>query len=188
MATITITIASPAVVTHTGHGMPDGNMVAYTTTGTLPTGIVATTAYYAKYIDDNTYNLAATRGGASINTSGSQAGVHTGKELTGIIDEENLSIQDGSQAFNLSNVPLAVNVYLTNIVTGSRVRVGKASDNAELFLGVESAGLVSFVTKFAGNAIVDIRKKGYIPYRQAAVIGPDGLNLYVSQNTDEVAT
>ena len=76
-ATVTMTIASPCVVTHTNHGQADGAEVIFTTTGTLPTGIVAGTTYYVKSPAASTYNVAATPGGAAINTSGSQSGVHT---------------------------------------------------------------------------------------------------------------
>lgn len=75
--TATMTIASPCVVTYTAHGCADGAPVYFTTTGALPTGLSINTVYYIKYIDANTFNLAATPGGASINTSGSQSGTHT---------------------------------------------------------------------------------------------------------------
>lgn len=77
-ATITVTIASPGVVTWTSHGLVEGTPVKFTTTGALPTGITSGTTYYVKYVNANTFQLAATVGGAAINTSGSQSGTHTG--------------------------------------------------------------------------------------------------------------
>lgn len=78
-ATVTMTIASPCVVSWTSHGCVDGDPVWFTNSGgALPTGITASTVYYVKYIDANSFNLAATPGGSSINTSGSQSGTHTG--------------------------------------------------------------------------------------------------------------
>jgi hypothetical protein len=76
-ATITVTIASPGVVTDTAHGLPDQTPVKFSTTGALPTGITAGTTYYVKLIDANTYNLSATAGGSAINTTGTQSGTHT---------------------------------------------------------------------------------------------------------------
>lgn len=76
-ATATMTIASPCVVTWTAHGCVDGDPIFFTTTGALPTGLAINTVYYVKYIDVNTFNLATTPGGASINTSGTQSGTHT---------------------------------------------------------------------------------------------------------------
>ena len=76
-ATVTMTIASPCVVTWTGHGFAGGEEISFTTTGALPTGLTAGTVYFVKFINANTFNVSATSGGANINTSGSQSGVHS---------------------------------------------------------------------------------------------------------------
>lgn len=75
----TITIATPAVVTCTGHGLFPGAGVVFSTTGALPTGLVAGTRYYviSAGITDDVFRVSATIGGAAINTSGSQSGTHT---------------------------------------------------------------------------------------------------------------
>jgi hypothetical protein len=76
--TITMTIASPGVVTLTAHGKVANDPIAFATTGALPTGIVAGTTYYVKTVlTANTFTLSGTPGGAVINTTGSQSGVHT---------------------------------------------------------------------------------------------------------------
>lgn len=77
-ATVTITNASPAVVTWTGHGLTPGQKFSLTTTGSLPTGLSPATDYYVNYVDVDTFQLSATSGGASINTSSAGSGVHTG--------------------------------------------------------------------------------------------------------------
>lgn len=74
---VTITIASPAVVTLTGHGLAEDTPITFLTTGALPTGITAGTTYYVNQVDANTFNVTSTTGGADINTSGSQSGTHT---------------------------------------------------------------------------------------------------------------
>jgi hypothetical protein len=76
-AAFTVTIASPAVVTETAHNRPAGSAVTLTTTGALPTGLSPGGTYYVANPTADTYNLTATLGGALINTSGSQSGVHT---------------------------------------------------------------------------------------------------------------
>lgn len=76
-STVTITIASPGVVSWTAHGLPAGTPVAFSTTGALPTGLVANTTYYVVSPGANDFQVVATVGGAAINTSGSQSGVHT---------------------------------------------------------------------------------------------------------------
>lgn len=79
-ATVTMTIASPCVVTWTAHGLPDKTPVRFTTTGALPTGITAGQIYFTRDGTDsaNALKLCLTPGGAAINTSGSQSGTHTG--------------------------------------------------------------------------------------------------------------
>lgn len=76
--TVTVSIASPGVITYTGHGMSANAPFAVTTTGALPTGMTAGTTYYVKTVlDANTFTFSATAGGAAINTSGSQSGTHS---------------------------------------------------------------------------------------------------------------
>lgn len=84
LMTVTMTIASPCVVTATAHSFSDGEPAVFTTTGALPTGVTAGTTYYVKPIDANTFHLYDTSahaqaGGATgrVDTSGSQSGVHT---------------------------------------------------------------------------------------------------------------
>jgi hypothetical protein len=80
-ATVTITSATPGVVSHTSHGRITGEKVYFTTTGALPAGVSANTAYYVVKINANSYNLAASyadaTNGTKIATSGGQSGTHT---------------------------------------------------------------------------------------------------------------
>lgn len=76
-STVTLSIASPCVVTHAAHGFANGQPVKLTTTGALPTGLAASTTCYVVNQAAGTYQLSATVGGAAINTSGTQSGVHT---------------------------------------------------------------------------------------------------------------
>src|SRR3990167_8197627 len=75
--TATMTIASPCVVTWPATAPAADTPVVLSTTGALATGLVAGTTYYCKSPSSSTSNLSATPGGAAINTSGSQSGVHT---------------------------------------------------------------------------------------------------------------
>ena len=77
--TATMTIASPAVVTLTAHGLLAGDKIYFTTTGALPTGVTANTAYYviSAGLATDTFRFSATSGGSAVDTSGSQSGVHT---------------------------------------------------------------------------------------------------------------
>ena len=82
--TVTISNATPAVVTLTNHGLRDGTGVVFSTSGALPTGVTAGTTYYAKSTAANTFNLYDTSahaiaGGATgrVNTSSAGSGTHT---------------------------------------------------------------------------------------------------------------
>lgn len=77
--TVTMTIASPAVVTLANHDLVAGQEIKFRTTGALPTGVTAGTTYYviSTGLATDTFRFSATSGGAAVNTSGSQSGVHT---------------------------------------------------------------------------------------------------------------
>ena len=76
-STVTITIASPGVVSWAAHGLGNGNTVTFSTTGALPTGLAINTVYYVVNAATNDFQVSLTLGGAAINTTGSQSGVHT---------------------------------------------------------------------------------------------------------------
>src|SRR3990167_9743528 len=63
--TITVTIASPGVVTWADHGLQIGSSLVFTTTGALPTGITAGTRYYVITAGFGTgsFQISATEGG-----------------------------------------------------------------------------------------------------------------------------
>lgn len=82
-ATVTMTSASPAVITWNSHGFSAGQQVVFQTTGALYTGVTAGTTYFviAAGLSANTFEISATLGGPAINTSGSQSGTHNGQAL-----------------------------------------------------------------------------------------------------------
>jgi hypothetical protein len=79
-STVTITIASPAIITWTAHGIAANTPVVFTTTGDLPTGLLPGTKYYVvgSSITADTFQVSSTPGGAAVDTSGTQSGTHTG--------------------------------------------------------------------------------------------------------------
>ena len=80
-AVVTMTSATPGVVSWPGHMFSNGNQVIFTTTGALPTNVVAGTTYFviASNIAAGTFEIAATFGGAAIDMlAGTQSGVQTG--------------------------------------------------------------------------------------------------------------
>jgi len=78
-ATVTISNATPGVVTWTGHGLAANTAVVFTTTGALPAGLTAGTTYYVKTVlTADTFTVSATAGGAAIDTTDAGSGTHTG--------------------------------------------------------------------------------------------------------------
>ena len=74
--TASISIASPCVVSFSGV-LLNGTALTLQTTSALPTGLVIGVTYYVINSTGNTFNLAATPGGAAINTSGTQSGIQS---------------------------------------------------------------------------------------------------------------
>jgi microcystin-dependent protein len=97
-STVTITIATPGVVSWTAHGLRAGDPVKFSTTGALPTGITGGTTYYviATGLTADSFRFATSAGGSAINTTGSQSGTHTAVNAP-------YGDGNGSTTFNLPN-------------------------------------------------------------------------------------
>jgi hypothetical protein len=74
---ITLTIASPCVLSLTDNNLSAGDTVKLSTTGTLPTGLTAGVTYYVVNPTTDTFQLSLTAGGVAIDTTGTQSGTHT---------------------------------------------------------------------------------------------------------------
>ena len=96
-ATVTMTIASPCVVTDTAHGLLADAPVTLTTTGALPTGLTAGAEVYlarSPAPTANTYSISNTVGTAAVTSTGSQSGTNTATANTGIQQQSDLYAVD----------------------------------------------------------------------------------------------
>jgi len=95
---VTITIATPAVIT-LSNTFAENTRIQLATTGALPTGLAVLTTYYLQnVISGVTANLALTAGGALINTSGTQSGVHSISLLLDVpLYQNSITISDVSR-------------------------------------------------------------------------------------------
>lgn len=77
-STFTVTIASPAIFSLTAHGLKLDDIVYFSTSGALPTGLTAGTAYYviSAGLTADAFEVSTSAGGAAVNTSGTQSGTH----------------------------------------------------------------------------------------------------------------
>jgi hypothetical protein len=115
--TVTMTIASPCVVTWTTHGLSAGQTFMFTTSGSLPTGVSPFTVYYviATGITANTFQFSETSGGSAVNSSGSQSGTHSAFSIFDITN------------FNVSLTPSSATNFIkcsavwNNIAGGSNI-------------------------------------------------------------------
>jgi len=85
-AIVTITNASPAVITWTDHGLTSDDVVRFTTTGALPSGLVVGTSYYVIPVTTDTFRVclaSSGKNGAAINTTTAGSGVHTANWIVG---------------------------------------------------------------------------------------------------------
>ena len=77
-ATVTISNASPGVITWTAHGLYVNCPIGFTTTGGLPSGLSVGSIYYVKTIlSADTFTVSSQPGGSAINTSSAGSGTHT---------------------------------------------------------------------------------------------------------------
>lgn len=152
--TVTISNASPAVVSWTGHGLSVGSSVYFFTTGSLPTGINAGQIYYviSAGFGANAFEISATPGGSAINTSSAGSGTHTAYNDTGYA-------VTGSAAYHISLLGPAKHNQ------GCRVRVpnGMAFTAFVRFFGsgaVLNWGLCNFVGPGSGSGTVGVKYDG----------------------------
>ena len=108
LGSCTITIANPAVFTKSNHGLKQRDRVKFSTTGSLPTGLSASTTYYvlSAGLTLNTFGLSASPNGSAIITSGSQSGTHTLTKIS--------TTYGGIASFN--SIPLTVSLNSLNSI------------------------------------------------------------------------
>ncbi len=123
--TVTITNANPGVVTWTAHGRIANDPVKFTSTGTLPTGLVAGTTYYVvgASITTDTFQVSAAPNGAAIDTTGTQSGTHTGIHAPH-------GDGDGSTTFNVPDMRGYAPIGMDNLGGSSANRVTNVQADA----------------------------------------------------------
>ena len=135
---ITITIASPAVFTFTGHSLTVGQPIRFTTTGALPTGLTVNAQYYviATGLTANTFQISLTAGGAAVNTSGTQSGTHSFGKIKNALVTKELKVASGKSVTIPSGSSL--------IVVGSSGGSGVADQYVNTFSAQDIGGAKNF--------------------------------------------
>ena len=189
----TISIASPAVITLTSHGMTAGDEVKFTTTGALPTGLTVGTTYYviSTGLTTNTFEVSLSLNGTAINTSGTQSGTHTLTQITPIavgVSDPKLPTTGEAQALAGNDTSIAVgsgNKFVTQ--TGLQ----RQAENYAATTGSANAYLASFTPAFSSltvgqrfNLIANFTNTGAATFNPnsigASAITKNGTNPLVS--------
>lgn len=180
-ATITMSIASPCVVTWTNHGLSAGTVLKFTTTGALPTGITAGKNYWirATNLGASTFEISstpvtATTNGTVVNTTGTQSGVHTAT-LTGRIyvsEAGDYQVIISALVDSTNATTMTMDIWLD--VNGSDI----ADSNTEVSFNSSSVQSVVAVP-----FIIDMNKGDYFKlWMQAS--NTNGRLLYVAASGD----
>ena len=162
--TVTITIATPAVITQTGHEYLTGDAVKFSTTGALPTGLSANTVYYVASPTANTFNVSSTYenavAGTKINTTGSQSGVHKvleqGKSSYTIDLNKDVSKYDRSLVIEIQSIQ--VNGYSTDDVDVTIKRPYATATEIGNYFQV-SAGTANLLEGYSSDFIEKLERK-----------------------------
>lgn len=126
-------------ITHTAHGRADGDKVVFSSSGAVPSPLVAGTTYYTRDTLTDTYKLAATRGGTAINLSDAGSGVITATFT-------NFALGDPLE------FPVGRTTPRTYAMGGYNMAVGKAITCDVLQVGSTNPGSdVTVVVKYARN-------------------------------------
>jgi hypothetical protein len=162
-AIVTISIAAPGIVSWTGHGLPVGTPVVFSTTGALPTGLTAGTTYYVSLTDygANSFAVAATQAGAiagsTITTSGTQSGFQTCAAPTTILwPSHGLVAGEAVQFFTTGALPTGLTagtaVYvLASLLTSGSFQVATAPGGTPIATSGAQSGAQ---TALGGNTVM----------------------------------
>jgi hypothetical protein len=109
------------VITKVAHGFLAGDIVVFTTTDTLPTGLTAGTKYYviATSLLADSFRVSATYGGSAVNTSSAGSGTHTvtpGSTRIVAITRNYFRIRDYSKTSGFANAKIGSGVHLVDLV------------------------------------------------------------------------
>jgi hypothetical protein len=179
-ATVTISNASPAVVTWTGHGWANGDTVMFSTSGTLPTGLTSGTVYYVRSVAANTFNLSATPTGSLINTSSAGSGTHTGS--LGLNNGDTVDISGAVGGRGISNGHLRGEFVVSSVSVGSfTVTVTKTATS-----GGSLGGSATLISRINGRGLgtVWVTANGADSAVRQTSLGTKTYNFRIKANGD----
>lgn len=97
-------------ITITGHGLTTGQVIRFTSSGSLPTGLVAGTDYYVLGATANTFQVSATFGGTAVNLSTQGTGTHS---VAGFVINNVYTVANA--AANTFDITVPANTVIVNV-------------------------------------------------------------------------
>ena len=187
--TVTITIASPGVVSWTGHGLAADTAIILNTTGALPTGLTAGTTYYVRNPAANSFELSATVGGASINTSGSQSGTHTAQLAASWVWSTNVSEVAFTGLDNASEILVYAHGVAVSVSGAAMVQVSTNGGSSHYttsgdYLAIAQTGTTANTigsTFWSTNST--LARYGTVTLLNPTVVGPKFMPSFPSDST-----
>lgn len=168
-ATVTISNASPGVISWTNHGLSINQPVVFATTGALPTGLTAGTTYYviAAGYTANAFEVATTPGGTAINTSSAGSGTQTATTTSVEWTNSGIAAVGGVQQASIT----ATGLYKLNVSGIAQVRLNVSA----LTSGV------TYVTQSAGQGDELVRTAPFLraSYSASALIATGATNHFL---------
>lgn len=151
--TVTITNASPAVFTCASHGLAQANVVIFSTTGSLPTGLSVNTTYWvlADGLTANTFKVTsdANQGpnglGAAVNTSSAGSGIHTARYgKVKLTMASTTGLENGGMAYvrGVGGATIANGSYRTEDVTSTTVVLNDSGTGVLINAAYTSGGTI----------------------------------------------
>ena len=150
--TVTITLANPAVVTPTGTVPINGTPIVFSTTGALPSPLVAGTVYWVINSGATTYQISATVGGTAISTNGSsQSGVQTTTIPTASTTSGSTTVTIYDVGVGVQSVTFASNIVTVGTAASGATGIVPTAGTPVKFLGSVPAALTAGTTYYVVN-------------------------------------
>lgn len=139
----TINIGSN-IWTAASHGLVTGNIVQFSTSGTLPTGFIAGQNYYALVLNADTFVVSLISGGIPSVASGVQSGVHTAIKVT---PAGTIAFIAGTPGTAPATITDSNNNFLNaGFAVGDTLNVsGSAANSRNFTIAVVTAGLITLI-------------------------------------------
>jgi flagellin-like hook-associated protein FlgL len=155
------------------HGFSNTNAVVYSTTGTPIGGLTNGTTYYARSVSANSFELAASPGGAKINLTSAGSGTHSFLTNSDAIRSTAHGLQTGDLITYKSNGGTAI-AGLVNDTTYGAIRIDADSFNLAVDASAAQSGTAINLTGTGNNAQTFSTQSGSIS--TASIVGAIAIN------------